>query len=93
MQGLDSKGVVTETELQCIAEEVSRNGKCKELAEALEMTSHLQGDVTAYDLLRRWKREMQQFSIHIKSHLIHHLRCINLLNIVERYPVILVVLK
>ena len=84
MQGLDSKGIVTETELQCIAEEVSRKGKRRELAEALEMTSHLQGDVTAHDLLQRWKHEMQQFNIHIKSHLIHHLRCINLLNTVER---------
>ena len=84
MQGLDPEDVVTESELLCIAEEVSRKGKCKKLAKALEMTSHLQGDVTAYDLLQRWKHEMQQFDIHIKSHLMHHLRCINLLTTVER---------
>jgi hypothetical protein len=84
MQGLDSEGVVTDTELLCVAEEVSRKGKCKELAEALEMTSQLQGDVTAYDLLQRWNHEMQQFSIHTKSHLIHHLRCIKQQNTVER---------
>jgi cytoplasmic iron level regulating protein YaaA (DUF328/UPF0246 family) len=84
-QGLDSKGIITGTELQCIAEEVSRKGKCKELTEALEMTSHLHGDITAHDLLQRWKREMQRFGIHTKSHLIHHLRSINLQNIVERY--------
>ena len=85
MQGLDPEGVITETELLCIAEEVSRKGKCQELAEALEMTSQLLGDVTAYDLLQRWKRQMQQFDVHIKSHLIHHLRCINQQNTVERY--------
>jgi hypothetical protein len=85
MQRLDSKSVVTETELLCIAEEVTRKSKCKELAKALEMTRHLQGDVTAHDLLQRWKHEMQQFDIHIKSHLMHHLRCINQQNTVERY--------
>ncbi|MCG8625556.1 MAG: hypothetical protein MJE68_26600 [Proteobacteria bacterium] len=84
MQGLDHEDMITETELRCIAEEVSRSGKSKELAEALEMTSHLQGDVTAHDLLQRWKREMQQSGIHIKSHLVHHLRCINQQNTVER---------
>ena len=93
MQGLDSEGVVTETELQCIAEEVNRKHRCKELAEALEMTSHLQGDVTAHDILRRWKREMQQFGIHVKSHLIHHLRCINQQNTVERYHFVSVCLS
>ena len=81
--------MITETELQYIAEEVSRKGRCKELAEALEMTSHLQGDVTAYELLQRWKCQMQQFSIiHIKSHLMHHLRCINQQNTVKRYIIL-----
>ena len=86
MQGLDPEDVITETELRYIAEEVSRNDKSKELAETLEMTSHLQGDVTAHDLLQRWKREMQQTEsgIHIKSYLMHHLRCINQRNTVER---------
>jgi hypothetical protein len=84
-QRLDPESVVTDTELLCIAEEVSRKGKCKELAEALEMTNQLQGEVTALDLLQRWKHEMQQFGIHTKSHLIHHLRCINQRNTVERY--------
>ena len=85
MQGIDPEDDITETELMCIAKEISRKGKCKELAEALEMTSHLLGDITAHDLLQRWKQEMQQFGIHIKSHLMHHLRCINQQNTVERY--------
>ena len=50
------------------------------------MTSHLQlEDVTVHDLLQRWQNEMQKFKIHMKSHLIHHLRCINLGNTAERY--------
>ena len=53
------------------------------------MTGHLQGDVTAHDLLQRWQSEMQQFGIHIKSHLIHHLRCIDQQNTVERYHYLL----
>lgn len=87
MQKLALEDVITETELQCIAEEVSRNGKFKELAEALEMTRHLQGNVTAYELLQQWKCEMQQteFSIHIKYHLMYHLRCINLQDTADRY--------
>ena len=84
--------MLTEDELQCVAEEVNRKGKYEELVENLEMTSHLQGDITTRDLLQRWQSDMQRFDIHIKSHLIHHLRCIDQNDTAKRYCAQLVII-
>ena len=74
--------MLTEAELQYVAEEVNRKGKFEELAETLEMTNL--GQAAALPLLRQWQIDMQRFGIHIKSHLIHHLRYINQPNTAER---------
>ena len=39
-------------------------------------------------LLERWQTDMAQFNIHTRSHLVHHLRCINLNDIADRYIIV-----
>ena len=80
-------GALSATELQAVADEVQRKGKLKELADSLEMTTHLHMNIQGVNLLERWQSEMKQFSIHTKSHLVHHLRCVNLNDTAERYYV------
>ena len=49
------------------------------------MTIHYNQSIQGIDLLDRWQTEMKQFNIHARSHLVHHLRCINLDDIANRY--------
>ena len=67
-----------------MAQEVQRAGKLKELADSLEMTTHCQYNIQGADLLDRWQQDMERFSIHTRSHLVHHLRCTNLIHTAER---------
>ena len=69
-----------------MADEVQREGKLKELADSLEMTTY-QKIIQGVTLLERWQNEMKQFDIHTRAHLVHHLRCVNLNDTAERYYV------
>ena len=78
-------GSLDRAELQIIGEEVQREGKLQALAESFEMTTHYKQSTQGIDLLDRWQTEMKQFNIHARSHLVHHLRCINLDDTANRY--------
>ena len=72
----------------CIRDRIQREeGKLKELADSLEMTVHFQEDTQGVILLDRWQSDMKQFNIHTRSHLVHHLRCVNLDDTANRYYV------
>ena len=77
-------GSLDRAELQAVGEEVKKQGKLQALAKSLEMTTHYEQSTQGMDLLDRWQTEMKQFNIHARSHLVHHLRCINLNDIADR---------
>ena len=64
-------------------------GKLKELADSLEMSTHYSDHIQGAILLERWQKEMNQFDVHARAHLVHHLRCINLNDIAERFYIII----
>ena len=68
-----------------MAQEVQSKGKLKELADSLEVAIHYKSNIEGSLLLDRWQKEMNQFNLHARSHLVHHLRCVNLNDIAERY--------
>ena len=85
------KGHFSGAELQGVADDVQRNGKLKELADALEVVSQLEsleGDVNApFTLLQRWRLGVESCS-EAHSLLVHHLKCIGLRKTSDRYIVI-----
>lgn len=87
-QGLDLTGAVSKAELEVVAQEVQRADKLKELADSMEMAIHFRSSVQVANLLDRWQKEMEQFNIHTRSHLVHHLRCVNLTDTAHRYLIL-----
>ena len=81
---MDSTGIISKAELQAVAEEVQRTNKLKELADSMEMAIHFRSSVQGAELLDRWQKEMEHFNIHTRSHLVHHLRCVNLTDTAHR---------
>ena len=67
---------------------MQKNGKLKELADALEVVPQLEsleGDVNApFELLRCWRLGMENGS-EAHSLLVHHLKCIGLQKVSDRY--------
>ena len=82
------KGDFSDAELQGVADDVQRNGKLKELADALEVVPQLEsleGDVNApFTLLQRWRLGVESGS-EAHSLLVHHLKCIGLRKTSDRY--------
>ena len=60
-------------------------GKLKELTDSLEMSIHYSDHIQGAVILERWQKEMNQFDIHARAHLVHHLRCVNLHDAAERF--------
>ena len=60
-------------------------GKLKELTDSLEMSTHYSVHVQGAVILERWQKEMNQFDLHARAHLVYHLRCINLNDTAERF--------
>ena len=83
-----SRGDLTYAELEGVADNVQKNGKLKELADALEVVPQLEsleGDVNApFELLRCWRLGMENGS-EAHSLLVHHLKCIGLQKVSDRY--------
>ena len=88
------KGDFSDAELQGVADDVQRNGKLKELADALEVVSQLEsleGDVNApFTLLQRWRLGVEICS-EAHSLLVHHLKCIGLRKTSDRYSYTIIV--
>ena len=88
------KGDFSDAELQGVADDVQRNGKLKELADALEVVSQLEsleGDVNApFTLLQRWRLGVESCS-EAHSLLVHHLKCIGLQKTSDRYSYTIIV--
>ena len=80
--------MLTTAELQAVAQEVQSKGKLKELADSLEVAIHYKSNIEGHLLLDRWLKDMKQFNLHAKSHLVHHLRCVDLNDIAERYETV-----
>ena len=78
-------GSLDRAELQAVDKDVQKEGKAQALAESLEMITHYKQSTQVIDLLDRWQTEMKQFNVHTRSHLVHHLRCVNLDHIADRY--------
>ena len=92
MQGFDSASVLTRDELEVVSQEVQKEGKLQALAESLEMMTHYkQSSTPSLVLLERWQTEMEQFEVNARSHLVHHLRCINLNDTADRYIIIIAI--
>ena len=81
---------IAPAELWAVTNEVVKNNKLETLAESLEMKSHLQEGIDGVKLLERWQTEMNQFGVHVRSHLVHHLRCIQLEATANRYNNIII---
>ena len=88
------KGDFSDAELQGVADDVQRNGKLKELADALEVVPQLESlesDVNApLTLLQRWRLGVESSS-EAHSLLLHHLKCIGLTKTSDRYSYIVMV--
>ena len=80
--------VITSAELCAVADEVVMNDKLETLAKSLEMTAHLKEGIDGVKLLERWQKEMEQFGVHARSHLVHHLKCTELDGTANRYTVL-----
>ena len=88
------KGDFSDSELQGVADDIQRNGKLKELADALEVVPQLEsleGDVNAsFTLLQRWRLGVECDS-EAHSLLVHHLKWIGLTKTSDRYSWIVMV--
>ena len=72
------KGDFNDAELKCVADEVKRAGKLKELADELEMIHMLKLLENApLTLLQRWHCEVES-ELEAHSLLVHHLKCIKM---------------
>ena len=59
--------------------EVQKCEKVKELAEALEMSEHLEYiDNNAKILLEQWQKEIDMMNVPARPYLLHHLSCIGI---------------
>ena len=88
------KGDFSDAELQGVADDVQRNGKLKELADALEVVPQLEsleGEVNApFTLLQRWRLGVESDS-EAHSLLVHHLKSIGLQKTSDRYSYTIIV--
>ena len=82
------KSDLSDVEFARLAENIQAHSKLQDLAKTLEMTRHLNSVQLNSDgvlrLLTRWSREMHKHKLHTRSHLVKHLRCINLDSVAER---------
>ena len=71
--------IFSSAELEVIAMEVQKCEKVKELAEALEMSEHLEHiNNDAKILLEQWQKEMDMMNIPARPYLLHHLSSIGI---------------
>ena len=79
MQDHSANTIISSSELEAIAMEVQKCEKVKELAEALEMSEHLEYiNNDAMILLEQWQKEMDMMNIPARAYLLHHLSCIGI---------------
>ena len=79
MQDHSANTIISSSELEAIAIEVQKCEKVKELAEALEMSEHLEYiNNDAKELLEQWQKEMNMMNVPARPYLLHHLSCIGI---------------
>ena len=82
--------LLDDSELQKLASEINSKGKLKDVTDALEMNYYLEcigeDDPDApVDMLRQWCSDMEEKEVHVRSHLVQHLKTAGLKGIAEKY--------
>lgn len=84
---LEQWGDLSDMELQRVADDVQKSGKLKELADALEIVPLLESLVgvtnASLTLLQRWRSGVES-GLLAHSLLVHHLKCIGLVETSNR---------
>ena len=72
-----------------MATEIKSKGKLKDVADALEMNYYLEcvedDPDASVEVLRQWCSDMEEGEMHIRSHLVQHLRTAELKGVAEKY--------
>ena len=82
--------LLDDSELQKLASEINSKRKLKDVTDALEMNYFLEcigeDDPDApVDMLRQWCSDMEEKEVHVRSHLVQHLKTARLKGIAEKY--------
>ena len=87
-QSLEQSGDLSDAELLGVADAIQRDGKLKELADALEVVpllESIEGEANApLILIQRWRAGADMHGLEAHSLLVHHLRCIGLTRTADR---------